>query len=139
LRPGTQWYLARWDGAADWRFQDASGAFVANQAAAAPLLGGARLDGMPQVFPWLGGTALVTTQGLFSNLDVHLWWSPDPEGPYQDLGAVAEIPDGTDVPSPFRYLGATLPTADGRLLLAWNVNSFDWSALDLVGRAELIR
>lgn len=139
LRPGTRWWVARWDGAAAWTFLDATGAPTPDQAAAAPLLGGIVHDGMPQVFPWLGGTAVLTTEGLFVDLTVRLWWSPTPAGPFQDLGVVGAIPNDTEVPSPYRYLGATLPTRDGRLLLAWNVNSFDWQVLDRLGRAELIR
>ena len=81
------------------------------------------------------GYLLVTKPLSIFGPEVHAWWSPNPVGPWQDLGTVFSVPDPPPSYVPgftYRQAYTYAPTvltgprlADGGYLASYNVNTFD--------------
>ena len=74
-----------------------------------------------------GGWLAVSKRAEFMSDDLAAWWAPRPEGPWQPLDRLLSVPrDPT--PGSFTYMGGAHPALgqpDGRLVVSWNVNTFD--------------
>jgi hypothetical protein len=115
-----------------WRFRSGSH-WVNDRSAAAPVLSAAVSN--TDVRHYGNGFLLITKSVSIIGPPVEAWWAPNPEGPWRDLGTVYSIPD----PPPARVRGftyhaaytynpvvlATTRLADGGLLGAYDVNTFD--------------
>jgi hypothetical protein len=115
-----------------WRYR-AGGRWVADPHAAQPVLRDAVSS--TDVRRYGNGYLLVTKPLSFLGPDVHAHWSPNPVGPWRDLGSLFTVPEPPPSHIPgFTYRQAytyspTLLTgtrlANRGYLLSYNVNSFD--------------
>jgi ribosomal protein L24E len=126
---------------AAWRYR-AGSAWVADPQAAVPVLLGAVSSINVQRYG--NGFLLVTKPFSILGPEVEAWWAPNPEGPWQDLGTVYNVP--TPPPShiagfvykqaytynPVVVTGARL--ANGQLLSSYNVGSFSAAEAKRDGR-----
>ncbi len=115
-----------------WRYR-AGSSWVADPNAARPVLKDAVSNA--DVRRYGNGYLLVTKPLSIIGPDVHAWWSPNPVGPWRDLGSLFTVP----TPPPSYVPGYTYkqaytyaPTlltgvrlADGGYLASYNVNSLD--------------
>lgn len=79
------------------------------------------------VRPHDGGWLAVSKRAEFMSDELGGWWAPRPEGPWRSLGALLRVPKDP-TPGTFTYMGGapgSSQRADGRLLVAWNVNTLD--------------
>jgi hypothetical protein len=78
-----------------------------------------------------GGWLAVSKRAEFMSDDLAAWWAPTPEGPWKSLGRLLAVPRHPTAGT-FTYMGSAHPALrqpDGRLIVAWNVNTFDLKAL----------
>ncbi len=115
-----------------WRYRAGSN-WVADPNAARPVLSAAVSN--TDVQPYGNGFLLVTKTVNIIGPPVEAWWSPNPVGPWQDLGTVFNVP----APPPSNVSGFTYQQAytynpvvlagvrygDGGFFASYNVNSFD--------------
>ncbi len=122
-----------------WRYW--AGSWSDNARAAVSVLDAAVSN--TNVEAWRNGFLLVTKTMSIVAPDVDAWWSSSPVGPWQHLGTVYHVPDPVPYVAGYTYQGAysygpvALPTTlvdGGRVLLAYNVNSFDASDAQVDGR-----
>jgi hypothetical protein len=115
-----------------WRFR-AGSHWVADRNAAQPVLANAVSN--VDVQPYGNGYLLITKPLGIVAPEVEARWSPNPVGPWQDLGTVFTVPQpppsyvaGFTYHESYTY-GATVLArarlADGGVLALYNVNSFD--------------
>jgi hypothetical protein len=115
-----------------WQFRSGA-SWVRDANAATPVLSAA--VSTTDVQRYGNGFLLVTKPMSIVAPDVEAWWSPNPEGPWRDLGSVFTVP----VPPPSYVAGFTYqksytynpivladePLRDGGYLMSYNVNTFD--------------
>ncbi len=117
-----------------WRFRSGSN-WVADRNAATPVLTAAVSNTDVQRY---GNGFLLTTKTVsIIGPPVEAWWSPNPVGPWHDLGTVYSVPDppGARVPGftykqPYTYnavVAATMRFGDNGFVGSYNVNTFDAS------------
>jgi hypothetical protein len=115
-----------------WRFRSGTN-WVRDFHAATPVLHAAVSN--TDVQHYGNGFLMVTKTISIIGPPVEAWWSPNPEGPWQDLGTVYSVPTppGSFVPG-FTYQHAytynpvvltDTRLADGGMLASYNVNTFD--------------
>jgi hypothetical protein len=115
-----------------WRYR-AGSSWVADANAATPVLRHAVSNA--DVHRYGNGYLLVTKPLSIFGPEVHAWWSPNPIGPWRDLGVVFSVPDppkshvpGFSYRQPYTYAPTLLTgprLADGGYLASYNVNSLD--------------
>ena len=124
-----------------WQFR-AGSKWVSDRKLATPVLPAAVSN--TDVQPYGNGFLLVTKTVSIIGPPVEAWWSPNPEGPWQDLGTVYSVP----TPPPSKVPGYTYQQsytynpvvltgtrlADGGMLGSYNVNSFDPADAKVDGR-----
>jgi hypothetical protein len=87
------------------------------------------------VQPYRGGYLMVSKVSEVVTPDIDGWWSPTPVGPWQHLGTLHRVPEpprswrpGYRYRDAYTYMASVYPQArlnGGRVLLAYNVGSFD--------------
>jgi hypothetical protein len=117
-----------------WRFR-AGANWVADRNAATPVLKAAVSN--TDVQPYGNGFLLITKSVNIIGPPVEAWWSPNPVGPWQDLGTVFSVPDpprsrvaGFPYQAPYTYnpvVDVTTRFGDGGFVGSYNVNTFDAS------------
>ena len=124
-----------------WRYRSGS-SWVADANAATPVLRDAVSNA--DVRRYGNGYLLVTKPLSIIGPEVHARWSPNPVGPWRDLGTIFSVPDPPPsyVPgftyrqaytyAPTVFTGARL--ADGGYLASYNVNTFDPNEAQRDGR-----
>jgi hypothetical protein len=124
-----------------WRFS--SGArWVADPNSAWPVLPNAISNA--DVQPYGTGFLLITKPLSVFGAAVKAWWSPNPVGPWRDLGTIFSVPDPPQSQvagytyhsaytyNPIVYTSALL--ANGKFLASYNVNTFDTDEARTDGR-----
>jgi hypothetical protein len=124
-----------------WRYR-AGPNWVADPNAATPVLNAAVSN--TDVQPYGNGFLLITKTVNIIGPPVEAWWSPNPVGPWQDLGTVFSVPvppatyiSGYTYQQSYTYnpvLLATTRLGDGGFLASYNVNSFDPADVQRDGR-----
>jgi hypothetical protein len=113
-----------------WEYRTADG-WSANPADADPVLPAAISN--PSVQRYGNGFLLLTKTYGFVSPEVKAWFSPNPDGPWQDLGEVFSVPnppdsfvDGFTYAQSYTYGPVVLPSMafDDGVLGAYNVGSF---------------
>src|SRR5439155_529747 len=115
-----------------WRYR-AGTSWVADKNAAQPVLRDAVSNA--DVRRYGNGYLLITKPLSIIGPDVHARWSPNPVGPWQDLGTVFTVPEpppsyvpGFTYHAAYTYAPTVLTgphLVDGGYLASYNVNSFD--------------
>ena len=124
-----------------WRYR-AGSVWSADPRAATPVLAAAVSN--TDVQPYGNGYLLLTKPFSFIAPDVEAWWSPNPVGPWQDLGLVASLPNppsswvaGFHYAQSYTYNVMALTSTtmgDGGFLGSYNVSTFDQSEAQRDGR-----